>query len=534
MPKSIDLIHRILIVEDGHLPEHIPDRLAQNMSSAARVYPHAEQRLWSGRDLREFIDREFGSYVLDAYDQIRPFAFKCDLARYCLLCSLGGLYVDLGVECVASIEVPDDKGIMAFRDWNCLSSPSWTTLSQGVLWSEPRRSELRLAIDMIVENCSNRFYGANPLYPTGPVLLGRTFVAHMARQGQTASADDQWVGTRPNDAEFITPDGRLVASRNDRQGGGFPGHGVRGTNDYNHYWYERAMYGEPCGPTRGRLEMCVARREGGVRIAGWAQDAERPDTPVSLAVTVNGGVVATVRADVFSEGLAAMGIGAGSHGFELDCDAAHLPGGALDVEVYRAINGATVGKARLEASESQFRQDREATRGDAEPQLVAMTEEGLIALADKLLPYIASRSLHIPRFWGDKDRLTVGRRVSLCNTFFNLGSGNVYIGDYAFFGQNASVLTGTHDMRSLDIRRQRAIPRQGRDVHIQRGVWICSNATIVGPCTIGEHAVIGAGSVVTGDVRPGWFYAGVPARPIRPVRGGWTRPKTWTGWRDCP
>ena len=38
-------------------------------------------------------------------------------------------------------------------------------------------------------------------------------------------------------------------------------------------------------------------------------------------------------------------------------------------------------------------------------------------------------------------------------------------------------------------------------------------AIIIGPCVIGEHAVVGAGSVVTRDVEPYTLVAGNPAQP---------------------
>jgi acetyltransferase-like isoleucine patch superfamily enzyme len=53
--------------------------------------------------------------------------------------------------------------------------------------------------------------------------------------------------------------------------------------------------------------------------------------------------------------------------------------------------------------------------------------------------------------------------------------------------------------------------------HIKRGASIGSNATILCGVTIGERAIVGAGSVVTHDVPPGAIVAGNPARVIRNI-----------------
>ena len=53
---------------------------------------------------------------------------------------------------------------------------------------------------------------------------------------------------------------------------------------------------------------------------------------------------------------------------------------------------------------------------------------------------------------------------------------------------------------------------------IKEGVWIASNATIIGPYIIGENAVIGAGSVVVDNVDPYTIVAGNPAREIRKIQ----------------
>jgi acetyltransferase-like isoleucine patch superfamily enzyme len=53
---------------------------------------------------------------------------------------------------------------------------------------------------------------------------------------------------------------------------------------------------------------------------------------------------------------------------------------------------------------------------------------------------------------------------------------------------------------------------------IKRGASIGSNATILCGVTIGEHAIVGAGSVVTHDVPDGAIVAGNPARIMRYIQ----------------
>lgn len=50
---------------------------------------------------------------------------------------------------------------------------------------------------------------------------------------------------------------------------------------------------------------------------------------------------------------------------------------------------------------------------------------------------------------------------------------------------------------------------------IKRGASVGSSATVLCGVTVGEGAIVGAGSVVTKDVAPGAVVAGVPAKVIR-------------------
>jgi acetyltransferase-like isoleucine patch superfamily enzyme len=126
------------------------------------------------------------------------------------------------------------------------------------------------------------------------------------------------------------------------------------------------------------------------------------------------------------------------------------------------------------------------------------------------------RAMHLtPFIYGPKRNLSLEEPVYLVNATINLSCGRVHIGRGTFCGHNVCILTGSHD---LDLPgRPRAV--QGRDILIGRDVWLCSNSTILGPCTVGERCVIAAGAVVVPRTtcEPGWVYAGVPAKKLRPA-----------------
>ena len=56
-----------------------------------------------------------------------------------------------------------------------------------------------------------------------------------------------------------------------------------------------------------------------------------------------------------------------------------------------------------------------------------------------------------------------------------------------------------------------------KPIHIERGVWIGAGAIVLPGVTVGENAVIGAGSVVTHDVPANTVVAGNPAKVIRKI-----------------
>ncbi len=249
--NAVEQINQILVNNTYCLPSDLPAIIEANIASLRAVYPHAKYRLWSGNELREMIAANFEPAVLDAFDVLRPFAYKCDLARVCLLYLYGGLYSDLAMRFVSPMKVPEGIGLIAFKALRFLS-PRWTAISNGLIWAKPNRPEMRLAIDFIIENCRLRYYGANPLYPTGPVLFGHAVAAATARMPMSAAIDDQWIGelrlVAPESSTsricYISPDNSLIAIGTKTQGGELSVLGVAATNNYSMLWHNRQVYGE--------------------------------------------------------------------------------------------------------------------------------------------------------------------------------------------------------------------------------------------------------------------------------------------------
>lgn len=95
------------------------------------------------------------------------------------------------------------------------------------------------------------------------------------------------------------------------------------------------------------------------------------------------------------------------------------------------------------------------------------------------------------------DRVTVKSGVQLWN--------GIRIEDDVFVGPN---VTFTNDKYP----RSKQYPVEFQRTTIKRGASLGANATILGGITIGEHALIGAGAVVTRDVPAGETWVGNPAR----------------------
>ena len=68
-----------------------------------RLNPDWEYRFWTDEDLRAFMAEEF-PHLIDLFDGYSLPVQRADLARYCILYRIGGLYADIDTRCLATVE----------------------------------------------------------------------------------------------------------------------------------------------------------------------------------------------------------------------------------------------------------------------------------------------------------------------------------------------------------------------------------------------------------------------------------------------
>ena len=108
---------------------------------------------------------------------------------------------------------------------------------------------------------------------------------------------------------------------------------------------------------------------------------------------------------------------------------------------------------------------------------------------------------------------SVGRRCKISShTFICEG---VTIEDNVFIGHSVTFINDTYPRATADGQLQTEADWKVERTVIKNGASIGSGATILSKISIGENAIVGAGSVVTKDVPANSIVVGNPAKVLR-------------------
>jgi acetyltransferase-like isoleucine patch superfamily enzyme len=109
--------------------------------------------------------------------------------------------------------------------------------------------------------------------------------------------------------------------------------------------------------------------------------------------------------------------------------------------------------------------------------------------------------------------ITVANRVSFNpGVHIDGGRSGVFIGNDVRIAAGVKIFAFNHGIQADDLIRNQPIRSAG--INIGDDVWIGANASVTDGVSIGDHAVVAMGAVVTQDVDDWAIVAGVPARVI--------------------
>jgi len=117
------------------------------------------------------------------------------------------------------------------------------------------------------------------------------------------------------------------------------------------------------------------------------------------------------------------------------------------------------------------------------------------------------------RFFDDGCTIEIGERTTIYDAAFGATeAGSITVGDDCLLSKGIDVRNG--DSHSIVDATSGERLNVAEDVHLAAHVWVGARAMILKGSRIGAHAVVGAGSIVSGPVPEGTVAVGIPARQI--------------------
>jgi mannosyltransferase OCH1-like enzyme len=233
-------ISQIFLTDDGG--NEVPEVLQLLNGTIKNGFPIDDYKRFNNEELREFIKEHFDESVVKAYDSLRSYSNKADLGRYCLLHAIGGWYFDMGIRLHTSIKLANHIDLLAFREIQKFTGTCWACMT-AVIFSKPNNPALLYAIEQIVENVKNQYYGITPLSNTATPVLGQALAKHGEQASFVYGDFLQLTPThQKQNTAFVLPDGTIFAWGKTAGGGDLSILGAKGTNNYNELWNQRALY----------------------------------------------------------------------------------------------------------------------------------------------------------------------------------------------------------------------------------------------------------------------------------------------------
>lgn len=114
--------------------------------------------------------------------------------------------------------------------------------------------------------------------------------------------------------------------------------------------------------------------------------------------------------------------------------------------------------------------------------------------------------------WSHLGRVEIGEYVYIGPGARLFALGGISIGDGTIIGPRATVYTSNHNFFSTETVPYANTTVSVKPVDVGKGCWLGDSVMLLPGVTLGDHCLVGAGSVVRGIFPPGTILSGNPAR----------------------
>jgi len=182
--------------------KELPPKMRKTVECNKFNNPDITFFLYDDTDCRDFIKSNFDQSVLDAYDTLKPGAYKADLWRYCVLYQYGGAYLDIKFKCKADFKLNTImKGNFVVKD-RPIYFPNDVGIYNAFMIFNKRHPFLLKAIQKTVYNVQKRKYGFSDIYVTGPGMLGKLYLQNPDIAPLTIMFNQKF-GSKSNQMEIL-------------------------------------------------------------------------------------------------------------------------------------------------------------------------------------------------------------------------------------------------------------------------------------------------------------------------------------------
>ena len=163
---------------------NVPTKMRENIFNLLKMNPEFDYYLYSDETSLEFIKTNYEQEVVDAFNSLKPGAYKSDLWRYCILYKLGGVYLDIKYYSVVPLyDIIKTNPIIYTKDLdnNCSNYTKFTFRTgtyNAFMVSPPNNPIFKESISEIVYSCKHKLHRENSLDITGPCHLSRIIEKH--------------------------------------------------------------------------------------------------------------------------------------------------------------------------------------------------------------------------------------------------------------------------------------------------------------------------------------------------------------------